>query len=171
MNSQYTPLYSLFQTIRYVLARRIHFCPDQIGAVFVNEQGRRFRVFRSVVVDPAPGQPAKPGAVFIPQFRVAGMSVRLNRLFSVLPIPFYVGLPGFRSKRWMVDEVHGDFAGYYEWDTPALAEAYAHSYAAKFMTGRSVPGSVSFRVYPSAAAPAAPTQAAGVRKSGGVPDG
>jgi hypothetical protein len=36
------------------------------------------------------------------------MSPRQNKLFSLLPIPFFVGLPGFRSKLWMVNEATSD---------------------------------------------------------------
>ena len=60
----------------------------------------------------------------------------------------YVGLPGFRSKLWMVNPESGDFSGYYEWDTIEDAENYGRSFAAGFMTRRSVPGSVSLKVLP-----------------------
>jgi hypothetical protein len=155
---RYTPFYSFIKTLQYLLTGRLHFLKDQIGAVFSNERGQRFTVFRHMVVDPDQSQPSRVGAVFIAQFRVAGMSVRLNILFSWLPIPFYIGLPGFRSKRWMVDEERGVFAGYYKWDTQEMAENYAGSYAAKFMTARSVPGTVNFQVYPRERAPAPPSK-------------
>jgi hypothetical protein len=153
-----TPWFSALKTLQYILTGRLHFPKEQAGAAFVDERGQRFSVFRYAVVDSNPSR-ANAKAVFIPHFHVAGMSVRVNRLFSLLPIPFYIGLPGFRSKRWMVDEASGDFAGYYEWETVADAENYAHSFAAKFMTARSVPGSVWFRVYPVETAPAPPAQA------------
>jgi hypothetical protein len=76
--------------------------------------------------------------------------------FSVLPMPFFLGLPGFRSKCWLVDEQSGDFSGYYEWDTPEDARAYAGSFAARFMTARSVPESVKMTVYRADQAPCAP---------------
>src|SRR5262249_50073330 len=101
------PMTSVVRALGHALRGRLPFPREPGGAVFTAADGRRFTVFRHVVVDPVPGQPDRPGAVFIPRFHVAGMSVRLNRWFSLLPIPFFVGLPGFRSKRWMVDEATG----------------------------------------------------------------
>ncbi len=150
------PLASLLKTCQYVLAGRVQLGRDQVGTEFVNERGQRFVVFRYLVVTPTAAQPTSPGAVFIPQFHVVGMSRRLNIAFSWLPIPFYIGLPGFRSKRWLVDPVTEDFAGYYEWDTVADAERYTRSFAAQFMTRRSAPGSVRFQVYPAESAPPPP---------------
>ena len=157
MNSiKLNPVISLLRAIQFALTGRIHFPKEQIGNIFVTETRQRFKVFRYVVVDPGPGRPQQPGAVFVPHFHVAGMSVRQNIRFSLLPIPFYIGLPGFRSKRWLVDEVSGDFAGYYEWDSVEDAENYSRSFAARFMLKRSIPETVWFRVYPIETAPAPP---------------
>jgi hypothetical protein len=82
-------------------------------------------------------------------FHVAGMSVRQNIVFSLLPMCLILGLPGFRSKLWMYHPENGDSSGYYEWDTIEDAENYSHSIAARFMINRSVPGSVSFKVIPN----------------------
>jgi hypothetical protein len=76
------------------------------------------------------------------------MTTAQNKRFSLLPIPFFIGLPGFRSKLWMADVATGDCQGLYEWDTVQDAETYAHSFAMKFMMMRSVPGSVSWTVTP-----------------------
>jgi len=75
------------------------------------------------------------------------MSPVVNKVFSLLPIPFFVGLPGFRWKLWLVDPVSGNFAAVYEWDTIEDAERYSKSFAMSFMARRSVPESVSWRVY------------------------
>lgn len=64
-------------------------------------------------------------------------------------MPFCMGFPGFRTKLWMMDEKTGDSQGIYEWDTAEDAENYAHSTALAFMTNRSLPGSVSYRIFPS----------------------
>jgi hypothetical protein len=143
------PLSALLRTIGLALAGRIHFPGGRVGQEIWLD-GEKWHIFREVQVDPRPGQPPKPGAVFRPRFHVAGMSTRANVLFSWLPVWFILGLPGFRSKLWLVNPASGDFSGYYEWDTVADAEAYQHSFAAGFMTRRSVPGSVSFRVIPQA---------------------
>jgi len=133
-----------------LIAGRVHFPRQRIGET-LELDGEQWSIFRQAVVDPLPGQPQIPGAIFRPRFHVAGMSTRMNILFSLLPIPFFIGLPGFRSKLWLVHEKTGDFAGYYEWDTIEDAENYRRSFAANFMTRRSVPGSVSFRIIPQVA--------------------
>ena len=48
----------------------------------------------------------------------------------------------------MLNEASGDFQGVYEWDTVEDAKNYASSFAMKFMTIRSVPGSVSHEIVP-----------------------
>jgi hypothetical protein len=43
--------------------------------------------------------------------------------------------------------------GVYAWQTVADAQAYAHSIALRFMTGRSVPGSVSHQIIDQSSGP------------------
>ncbi len=141
------PFNSLRNFISYVAAGRLHFPRQRVGEEIYLD-GEKWVIFRHIVVDPTANQPQKPGAVFCPRFHIAGMSVRQNMFFSWLPIPFFVGLPGFRSKLWLYDPQSGDFSGYYEWDTTSDAENYRQSFAARFMTRRSIPNSVSFKVIP-----------------------
>ncbi len=143
-----TPLYSLVRVAGYLLAGRLKFPRDRVGEVFRAEDGREFTIFRQAIVRPEDGQPERPGALFCVRFRVANMTPAQNRLFSLFPIPFFIGLPGFRTKLWMVDEATGDCQGVYEWSTVQDAENYAHSFAMKFMMMRSVPGSVAWKVMP-----------------------
>jgi len=160
------PLRSFVTANLALLTGRLRFPRGRVGEAIALPDGTRGRVFRQVLHAPAPGQPAQPGARFHVRFHVAGMSPRLNILFSLLPIPFIAGLPGFRSKLWLLDEMRGDFHGLYERQTVADAKAYAHSFALRFMTGRSVPGSVAYditplgkaiSIQPSAVSAAAPT--------------
>jgi hypothetical protein len=146
----------MFKAIWLLVIGRLHFDPNRIGDTFTDENGQCFRTFRYVVLRPTPEQPKMPGAVFIPHFHVANMSVRANILFSLIPMWFILGLPGFRSKHWMVDEKTGDFLGYYEWNTLEAARSYNTSFAVRFMTARSTPESVWFRVYPADQAPSPP---------------
>jgi hypothetical protein len=153
---RFSPLASFFKALYYLLTGRLRFPREHSGYEFVDTRGQHFTVFREVIIKPSSDQPTKPGAVFIPHFHVSGMSVRQNIRFSLIPIPFIIGLPGFRSKRWMVDETTGDFSGYYEWDTVEDAERYANSFAMRFMTNRSIPESVWRDVYPAEDAPPPP---------------
>nr|QNO54281.1 hypothetical protein FGBIHFOD_00021 [Methanosarcinales archaeon ANME-1 ERB7] len=143
------PFLAFLKTHSYLLRGRLHFPRNRIGEVLTMEDGQEFVIFRQVVVDPSPDHPEKPGATFIVRFRFAHGSPKQNRLFSLFPIPFIVGLPGFRSKLWTINESNGDFQGIYEWDTVPDAENYAHSFPLKLMTKRSVPGSVFYEIIPN----------------------
>ncbi len=144
----FNPFLAFLTTHSYLLCGRLHFPREHIGQVLAMDDGQEFTIFRQVVVDPAPHQPEKPGAQFRVQFQLAGMSPEANKWFSWFPVPFFVGLPGFRSKRWMVNEATGVCQGLYEWDTVQDAENYAHSFAMRFMTQRSVPGSIACQIIP-----------------------
>jgi hypothetical protein len=142
---KYNLLLSLINTVGYACTGRLHFPRNRVGTEF-DVDGKKWIIFREAVIRPRKGQPEKPGAIFMPRFHVAGMSLRQNIVFSLLPMCFILGLPGFRSKLWMYNSESGDSAGYYEWDTIEDAENYRNSQAVTFMTRRSAPGSVSFKV-------------------------
>ncbi|MBC2727350.1 hypothetical protein [Desulfosporosinus sp.] len=88
----------------------------------------------------------KPEAVFKIRFLPKDMSIKANMKFSRLPMMIFMGFRGFASKFWMVDETSGLCQGLCEWDTFRDAENYSKSIAVKFMTRRSVPGSVTFEI-------------------------
>jgi hypothetical protein len=137
------PLRGLLRTIGLFLAGRVRFHPDDNGRELVTEDGTSFRVFRHVTIrSDAPA----PRALFVVRFTPAHMSVQQNIRFSRLPLLIFMGFTGFRSKYWCVDDRTGACEGVYEWQTAADAEAYAASFALRFMTNRSVPGSVSHRI-------------------------
>ena len=139
------PIFSFLKANLYLLTGRLHFPRHRIGET-IKLEGEEWIIFRQAILDSRANPPNKPGAIFRPRFHVAGMSLQQNIRFSILPIPFIVGLPGFRSKLWLYNTSNGDFQGLYEWDTVRDAENYAHSFAMEFMTRRSVPGSVSAQI-------------------------
>jgi len=141
------PVYSIARVISYALTGQLSFPRQPVGKEFLMD-GEKWIIFRQVIIKPGKNQPAVPGAIFVPRFHVANMSIRQNIRFSLLPMWFIIGLPGFRSKLWMYNPQNGDSAGFYEWDTVQDAENYSKSFAVTFMTRRSVPGSVSFRIIP-----------------------
>ena len=142
------PLRSFYKANLALLTGRLRFPRGRVGEMITLPDGTRGRVFRQAINAPSDGQRVRPGARFHVRFHLAGMAPRLNVLFSLLPIPFIAGLPGFRGKLWLLDETSGDFHGLYEWDTVAAAETYAHSFAMRFMAGRSIPGSVAYAITP-----------------------
>jgi hypothetical protein len=89
-------------------------------------------------------QPERPGAVLILHFQVTNMSPELNKFYSLVPLPLYIGDPGFRSKLFTINGQ--DCQSIYEWDTVQDAENYVNSTALKTILLRSVPGSVSYKI-------------------------
>jgi hypothetical protein len=152
----FNPLYGFANTIKLAAMGKIHFPKTQVGEILQMEDGERFEIFRHVVVDQRPGGPVTPDATFKVGFHTSSISRRRNELYSWITMLFIVGLPGFRSKRWMVEERKGDrpgleWRGIYEWDTTQEAESYASSFAMRFMKNRSTPGSVSHEISPGKA--------------------
>jgi len=142
------PMSSLLRFLGYVLTGRINFPRECLGQTVVMSDGQKFKIFKHAKLNCPPGKEREPLAIFQVRFHVANMTPRQNKMFATIPIPFFVGLPGFRSKFWMLNEETGDFQGIYEWDTINDAENYAKSYAVRFMTGRSVPGTVTWKIIP-----------------------
>ncbi|MCC5467339.1 YdhR family protein [Pelosinus baikalensis] len=142
----FNPFWSFIRTLGYLFTSTIRFPNNRKGDIFRSDDGVQFEIFRQVVIKPTKNQPKYPGALFRVRFRLAGMSPQKNIKFSILPIPFIIGLSGFRSKLWMVNKTSGEFQGVYEWDTKEHAELYARSFAMNFMRKRSVPGSVTYTI-------------------------
>jgi hypothetical protein len=139
-----SPITSFFSYFKAVIQSRVQFPKAFVGKRITLDDGE-WLVLRELVLTVSAEYPAAE-AIFRPRFHVKGMSPAVNEWFSWLPIPFFAGLPGFRRKLWLLDPASGDFSGYYEWQTIEDADIYAHSFAMRFMTNRSIPGSVSARV-------------------------
>jgi hypothetical protein len=139
---------ALGRSLVRLMTHRVRFCRD-VGQPLTMEDGMQFTVFRHVTIK-GPGTPA---AAFIVRFTPAHMSVRQNMRFSRLPMIPLLGMRGFREKYWCVNEKTGMCQGIYAWQTLADAEAYASSVALRFMTGRSMTGSVSHRIIDQSCTP------------------
>ena len=139
---------SLLKTLSYVATGRLHFARGRIGELLTIDDGQEYTVFRQVIVDPKRDLTKKPGAILIIRFNFAHGSPNQNKRLSLIPIPFIVGLPGFRSKIWAINKESGGFQGIYKWDTIQDAEAYKKSFAIKLMTKRAIPGSITFLIIP-----------------------
>lgn len=140
-----SPFGSVVKTVQNFLGGTISFPRKYIGRSIIMNEGEHYRVFRHVSVKTKDEQ-VEDRAVFIVKFKLKKMSVEKNRLFSLLPIPMFIGLPGFISKFWMCNESTGYNQGIYQWKTFKDAKAYSKSFAVKFMTKRSIPGSVEYQI-------------------------
>jgi len=139
---------SLLKTLSYVITGRLHFKQERIGELITTDDGQEYKVFRHVIVDPKYGHPKKPQAILRICFDFAHGSPNQNKRLSLIPIPFIVGLPGFRSKICAINKESGGFQGIYKWDTIQDAEIYKKSFAIKLMTKRAIPGSITILIIP-----------------------
>jgi hypothetical protein len=106
---------------------------DRLGQALAMSDGRTYVPFRNTIRITPPAPSAVTGAhpaVLQARFHLEPLRsdrARLHAFFRAVCIsttPFFVGLPGFRSKFWMVDPATGDFAGLYEWDSIEAAAGY-----------------------------------------------
>jgi len=142
--SQFPPLL-LARAAVLSLWGRVHFIKDCIGDV-ENGEDEHFEVFRKVILDPSKDQPEKPGAIFSVRFSFARYAAKTNRFLSLIPIPFIVAQPGFRSKTWMIGQKTGAFQGIYEWDSVEDAKKYWTSFPLKLMKSRAVPATLTHEI-------------------------
>lgn len=143
-NIQRGPLSSIVRAIHLLIQGRIDFPKDHLGDII--GEGEEFEIFRHMTLDPGKDQPEKPEAIFKVRFRFASMSPEMNKRTSLIPIPFIVAQPGFRSKMWALSRETGEFQGIYEWDTVASAENYWTSFPMKLMKRRAVPKSLAYEI-------------------------
>jgi hypothetical protein len=127
------------------LRGRVHFVKERIGDI-EHEEDEDFEVFRKVVVDSMEDQPKTPEAVFRVRFCFARFSAKANRILSLIPIPFIVAQPGFRSKIWLLGRKTGAFQGVYEWDSVEDAEKYWTSFPMNLMKRRAVPETLTYEI-------------------------
>lgn len=60
----------------------------------------------------------------------------------------FLGLPGFRSKFWLINDETKEFSGIYEWDSVEEAGNYDKSFAINFSHWRSLPSKFKTVVFP-----------------------
>lgn len=80
-------------------------------------------------------------------FRVSRYSPVNRYLFPYVSIPFFAGAPGFLSKMFYFNPLNLTYSGFYEWTDRDSIKDYLNSYADRFMTGISAPGSLKYRIY------------------------
>lgn len=141
-----TPPFLITRATGLLLARRVHFPKDRIGEVVEHHGAEDFIVFRQVVVDPPRGQYQRPRATLKVRFHFRNFSPRVNKILSLIPIPFIIAQPGFRSKTWMLGRETGMFQGVYEWETTEDADNYWTSFPLNLMKKRAIPESLIYTV-------------------------
>lgn len=126
---------------------RVHLRHEQVGRRIRFSNGTSARVYRETVVD---GRETREPCLLLVRFRlrlVRGWGHTLFRWESLLNTPLFVGFPGLRSKLWLGNDQEDVYRGFYEWDSPCLAEHYARSLW-RVLALVSVPGSIHYVVLP-----------------------
>lgn len=115
------------RTAVLLATRRLHQPAEHVGRRLRFADGTTGVVYRETVVDREPSAPA----ALIVGFRLRGFrrewAHALFRAESVLNTVLFAGFPGFVSKLWCRHDARGVYRGVYEWDDPALAEAYVRA--------------------------------------------
>jgi hypothetical protein len=86
--------------------------------------------------------------VFKMRFKFSGLSLRVNKRLSMIPVPFLIAKPGFLQKIWSVSE-DGYFQGIYQWASEEFVEKYPQSFIFKMVTKRSAENTLSYEVFPN----------------------
>ena len=136
---------TFFHGFGLLLAGGVSFPKARLDEVIELEDGRRFRIFRQALVDRGAEGPAE--GVFRVWFH-SRTSAGFTMFYSSFMVPFFLGMPGFRSKLWLVNDATGDFGGIYKWESMEDAGRYASSFAMRLSKLRSVPGSYSAEFFP-----------------------
>lgn len=120
------------------------FITGRVKFIKTSKKSGEYTVFRHVKIKSS----KTPLAMFIIRFTPKDMGVEENIRFSRLPMMIFMGFKGFSEKHWMVNKETGECKGIYKWQTLKDAENYSKSIAVRFMTKRSVEGSVTFEILP-----------------------
>jgi hypothetical protein len=137
----------LCEGARLLARRRVRQPMTHVGQRLRFADGTVAPVYRETVV--LPGRAEVP-AVLVVEFRLRWVRGRGHAMFrweSILNTPLFVGFPGFVSKLWLAHDDNGAYRGFYEWDDPALAHAYAGALW-RVLELVSVPGSIHYVVLP-----------------------
>lgn len=127
---------------------RVHFHEKHIGQNLIMEDGKKFTVFRRLKINNNTDM-ANDNAVFKVRFQFKNLGPSINKRLSIMPVPFLIGMKGFREKYWTLDENSGFFQGIYQWESKEFAEKYPNSLIFKFMTNRSAKGTLSYEIIPN----------------------
>jgi len=137
------PAAGIIKCLGLFLFRKVVFFPEDVDKQLHMPDGEKYRVFRHVRIK----RKGHPEAIFIIRFQLKDMDPKTNERFSRLPMLVFMGFKGFTEKYWGVQDDSGKCQGIYYWERYEDALAYSRSVAVRFMTERSLPGSVNFEIH------------------------
>ena len=143
---RYSRVYSLFRYLSMRARKRIHYPENELGNKMLMVDSKNYRIFLQIAVVSGNGLPKTGAAIFKVMFNAPTISSESVMQKTKYTIPFFVGLPGFCNKKFMVNQEERKFAGIYEWESVESAQAYARSFAVRFMTKRSAPHPIYYEI-------------------------
>ncbi len=141
---KYTMLYSLKRYFGGIRKRISCISENSREEILLND--KRFNVFLEIGILDSDHEIKKGDVEFKIIFMASKTSTDSLIKNTKKTIPFFVGLPGFCRKKFMVNERKGIFSGIYEWESYEDASKYSKSYALNSMKRMSNPYPVYFEI-------------------------
>lgn len=132
------------RSIMHMVTGHTQYPRERVNNPIMLDDGQSYRIFREVIMRDNP--PQQTGGVFRVWFYAITTPQQTIWMSQVTKL-FFVGMPGFRSKIWLLNDETGEFGGIYQFDTIAQASDYAHSFAMGLSKRRSRPGMFSIEYY------------------------
>jgi hypothetical protein len=130
--------------MRLILSGKCTSPKNRIGeSIILNRNGNSYIVFKQTALKKFSDNNDN-GAYFFVEFKFK----RWVLDFFSPTIPFFLGMPGFKSKLWLVDKNRNVFAGRYVFSSSGNANAYGNSSAQKFVKKLCIPGQHHWWVQP-----------------------
>jgi len=130
-----------------ILSGRVHLPEKYIGVNLKMEDGKKFTVLRRLQVE-GRNNTSDRYAVFKVRFKFKSLKLETNKRLSMIPVPFLMGMRGFREKYWTFNDDTDYFQGIYQWESKEIAEKYPNSFIFKLMTKRSAQGTLFYEIIP-----------------------
>ena len=143
---RYSRVYSLFRYLYLRARKRIQYPKGELGNKVTMDDSIIYEIFLQIALSSSDGRPKTGGAIFKVMFHASTISAESVMRKTKYTIPFFVGLPGFCNKKFMVNLEERKFSGHYEWADVESAQAYARSFAVGFMTKRSAPFPIYYEI-------------------------
>lgn len=131
-----------------IFSGQVRFPKEHVRADLIMEDGKRFTVFRRLQIK-RKNRSIEEYAVFKVRFKFKSFDLKVNKALSMIPVPFLVGLEGFREKYWTFNENDNYFQGIYQWESRKIAEKYPDSFIFGLMTKRAAAGTMSYEIIPN----------------------
>ncbi len=130
----------LFRGLSKMIDKSYKNSKNRIGeTIKLKTSDREYTVFKQSDIK---GKDTKEGVYFEVEF---SFKKWVPNYFSPT-IPFFIGMPGFISKLWLIDNNNGDYAGQYIFSTRGDAQGYGNSFAQKLVKNLCVQGKHKWEV-------------------------